>query len=188
MTGGTSKDSDCSQISKIKHRRCKERNKFDVSTLYLVNHQRYLPPKSRKNPPFSEHQITDAQNDERGLLTTWELFNAYFMVQSGIIDKNHIRTKLLGYGLVSFAPDEQQYLGQAIEVFKDGSVIILSLDNISINKNDSLIVKNGCDYQKVSVLNIQLDGNDVETAISGEVGLLLNKPIKRNSKIYLTQN
>src|SRR5690606_19221619 len=28
--GGTSTDSDCSQISKIKHRRCKERNSFDV--------------------------------------------------------------------------------------------------------------------------------------------------------------
>ena len=69
--GGTSTDSDCSQISKIKHRRCKERGKFDVFALYIVNHQRYLPPLNRQNPPFTENQKEDAINDERGLLTTW---------------------------------------------------------------------------------------------------------------------
>ncbi len=69
--GGTSTDPDCSQISKIKHRRSKERNKFDVSALYIVNHQRFLPPLRRKNPPFTQHQIQDAENDERGLLSTW---------------------------------------------------------------------------------------------------------------------
>ncbi len=83
--GGTSTDSDCSQISKVKHRRCKERNKFDVFALYVVNHQRHLPPLKRKNPPFSDHQLKDAINDERGLLTTWQLFNAYFEVESGIL-------------------------------------------------------------------------------------------------------
>jgi len=93
--GGTSKDSDCNQINKIKHRRCKERNKFDVFALYIVNHQRYLPPKQRKNPPFSEQQIADAQTEERGLLTTWELFKAYFMEQKGIIDKDYKRRMLL---------------------------------------------------------------------------------------------
>ena len=183
--GGTSKDSDCSQISKVKHRRCKERNKFDVSALYIVNNQRYLPPKSRKNPPFSEHQIDDAKNDERGLLTTWELFNAYFMEKSGIIDKSYIRTRLLDYGLVSFAPSEQQYLGKAKEVFKDGCVIILTLNGSIINKKDDLIVVHGCSYRKATVLNIQLNGTDVETARVGEVGLLIDKPVKRNSKVYL---
>jgi hypothetical protein len=51
--GGTSTDGDCSQISKIKHRREKERGSFDVSALYIVNHQRYLPPENRSNPPFT---------------------------------------------------------------------------------------------------------------------------------------
>lgn len=36
--GGTSKDSECSQISKIKYRRAKERGRFDVFALYIVNH------------------------------------------------------------------------------------------------------------------------------------------------------
>lgn len=48
--GGTSTDKDCSQISKIRYRRAEQRGKFDVFGLYIVNHQRYMPPKSRSNP------------------------------------------------------------------------------------------------------------------------------------------
>lgn len=66
--GGTSKDKDCNQISKIKLRRMKEQKRFDVYGLYIVNHQRYIYPKLRKNPPFTNDQVNDAINDERGLL------------------------------------------------------------------------------------------------------------------------
>ncbi len=81
--GGTSTDSECAQISKIKYRRSRERNAFDVIALYLVNHQRHLPPLLRTNPPFSQHQAQDAINDGRGLCTTWDLFNLYFNVTNG---------------------------------------------------------------------------------------------------------
>jgi len=57
--GGTSKDSDCSQISKIRYRRMKQRRAVDVAALYIVNHQRHLPPEDRDNPPFKEKQIED---------------------------------------------------------------------------------------------------------------------------------
>lgn len=50
--GGTSTDKDCSQISKIKYRRAEQRGKFDVFGLYIVNHQRYMPPKSRATPIY----------------------------------------------------------------------------------------------------------------------------------------
>lgn len=48
--GGTSRNSDCSQINTIKFRRAEQRGNFDVFALYIVNHQRYLAPKNRKNP------------------------------------------------------------------------------------------------------------------------------------------
>ena len=93
--GGTSKDSECSQISKIKFRRAKERNKFDVFALYIVNHQRYLPPLERKNPPFSEKQIEDAQSDERGLLTTYELFKLYFHISNYYLLSKYYRNNVV---------------------------------------------------------------------------------------------
>ena len=101
---GTSTDDDCRQIDKIKHRREKERQAFDVYGLYIVNHQKHLPPIIRDNPPFKEQQINDAVIEERGLLTTWQLFNVFFSIESGVISKKDTRETLTQFGLVSFKP------------------------------------------------------------------------------------
>lgn len=101
---GTSTDKDCSQISKIKYRRAEERERFDVFGLYLVNHQRFLPPENRANPPFNDVQIQDATNDKRGLLTTYDLFKLYFNISNGYISKEAARNALFEIGLVGFRP------------------------------------------------------------------------------------
>lgn len=183
--GGTSKDSDCSQISKVKFRRCKERGNFDVFALYIVNHQRYLAPKDRKNPPFTETQITDAENDERGLLTTWDLFNGYFLIMDGIVKKEDVQKKILGHGLIKIVPNNLLYLGKVEEVIKDGFVFILKIDNTHIMLGDSLIISvDDSSFQRVKVLNLQLHDCDVNEVTSGEVGILIDKPIKKNSQVY----
>lgn len=183
--GGTSKDSDCNQISKIKYRRCKERNNFDVFALYIVNHQRYLAPKQRKNPPFSETQIIDAENDERGLLTTWELFKGYFYIINGIINKEHARKKILSTGLVKLIPNNFKLLGKTTEVFKDGLVFILKIDNTYIKVGDSLIISLDDSFERVNIINLQLDDKNINEVSSGEIGFLIDKPIKKNTLIYI---
>ena len=140
--GGTSKDSECSQISKIKFRRAKERNKFDVFALYIVNHQRYLPPLERKNPPFSEKQIEDAQSDERGLLTTYELFKLYFHIEESFVTKEDARNSLLQCGLIQFKPSKSHLLGCPLDIYYKGEVVILNIDNITLKTTASIIVCN----------------------------------------------
>ena len=145
-----------------------------------------MPPLKRQNPPFTEQQITDAENEERGLLTTWELFKGYYLVEENIVDKEYIRKKILNNGLISFAPDEQQFLGKVKECLKESTVLILDLDDILIKKGESLIVESDERYQKIKILNLQIDGNDVEEASLGEVGVSVDKPVKRNAKVFLS--
>ena len=114
--GGTSTDGQCSQIEKIKNRRMQERRNFDVFGLYIVNHQRYQPPLLRENPPFKREQIQDAENDKRGLLTTWQLFNLYFSIKNGCISKEEARKALLKYGLIEFSPQNCVSLGEPVKI------------------------------------------------------------------------
>lgn len=76
---GTSTDAQCSQIHKIKFRRCEERGAFDVYALYIVNNERNIEPLKRTRPPFKDVQIKDAQKDKRGLAYTWQLFNLFLI-------------------------------------------------------------------------------------------------------------
>ena len=181
--GGTSKDEDCNQIYKIRNRRCEERNKFDVSALYIVNHQRHLPPKKRRNPPFTPEQIKDANNDKRGLLTTWELYQAYFWINSGLVTKENVRKKMLGTGCISLTPD-MDFIGQANEVYQNGTIIILSLIDVKINKGDALIAESNGKLQQIIVLNIRVNDKDIDEVSSGEVGLLLDSTVKSKANIY----
>lgn len=182
--GGTSTDSDCSQISKIKHRRCKERGKFDVFALYVVNHQRYLPPIKRQNPPFTGNQIQDARNDERGLLTTWQFFNLFFDIEKDIITKEEARKLLLRYGLVSFKPENLTYIFEPTEILKDGEVCIINIENILLQKGEEILIEKNGRFEKVEILEIQENGKSVPQSSKGELGLKLSSKIKKKSIIW----
>jgi hypothetical protein len=186
--GGTSKDSECSQISKIKYRRAKERRSFDVFALYIVNHQRYLPPFERRNPPFSEQQINDAQSDERGVLTTYELFNLYNNIEQGFITKEDARTSLLKFGLVQFKPSNSYLLGHPLEVHHKGYVVILDISNITINKGDSIIVCNEQSWFKTEILDVQLNNEAITTVSEGEIGIKLSCSVLKTSELWLKNN
>lgn len=182
--GGTSKDSDCSQISKIKFRRCEERGKFDVYALYIVNHQRHLPPLKRQNPPFQENQLKDAVNEKRGLLTTWQLYNLYFDVKDGIITKEEARLSLLGYGLIEFKPKDIVKIYEPTEFFKNDTVCIINVENFSLSVNDELYVEHNGRFELMKILGIKQNDISVQQASNGELGLELSSKIKKKSFLW----
>lgn len=183
--GGTSTDKDCSQISKIKFRRAEQRGKFDVFGLYIVNHQRYMPPKSRVNPPFTENQIKDAVHDKRGLLTTYELYKAYFLIEDGILKKTDVRESLFKTGLITLKPENIESIGVPHELFMDGQVAIVNLNGLTLSVGDTLIVRKEGDYSKATIKSLQVNDNDVNTCNEGEVGIKLDIKIKNNSELYV---
>jgi hypothetical protein len=186
--GGTSKDEECSQINKIKYRRAKERGRFDVSALYVVNHQRYLPPHERKNPPFTEQQIADAQAEERGLLTTYELFKLYSHIENGFITKEDARNALMQYGLVQFKPSLAHCIGiSPLDVHYQGIVVILTIGDIRIPKGTTVIVCNDGNWCSAEIVEIRDDGKIVEYAYNGEFGFKFNRTILKTSEIWLQE-
>jgi len=183
--GGTSTDADCAQISKVRYRRAKERNMFDVFGLYIVNHQRYLPPEKRENPPFSEMQIEDAVNDERGLLTTYELFKLHFNIERGLISKEDAREALFQTGLVTFAPSGCVRIPGPYDIHYKGFVVVFQADGLSITQGQTIVLDDGGRYRSAEILEIHIDGNQVPQATGGEVGIKLSEAVSRGTELWL---
>lgn len=183
--GGTSKDSECSQISKIKYRRAKERGKFDVYGLYIVNHQKHIPAFDRENPPFTKEQIQDAVNDERGLLTTWTLFNLYYDIQDGILSKDEARENFYNYGLILFPPQNIIFIDTINEIFIKGEVFILNLNGITIKVGDTLFIEKNGKFQNLTITEIRLNDQIATQATNGEVGIKGTKKVSKNSKVWM---
>jgi hypothetical protein len=185
--GGTSTDKDCSQVSKIKYRRAEQRGKFDVHGLYIVNHQRYIPPASRRNPPFSDNQINDALLDKRGLLTTYDLYKAYFLIESGVISKREVRDSLFKHGLIEPKPENLISLGVPQEYFANKTVVIINIDGICLRKGMDLYISKNGNYDKVKILSLKVNNIDVENVEDGEVGIKLSRPAKSKSEFFVKE-
>jgi len=185
--GGTSKDNECSQISKIKYRRAKERNSFDVFGLYIVNHQRYLPPLNRQNPPFLPQQIEDAESEERGLLTTFQLFNLYFDIENGIISKEEARESLYNYGLVQFRPSNLIYVGEAEKIYQNGSIISTNINDVNIKVGQQLYIEKDNRFQIAIISGIEKDKEPLQSVSEGKIGIKVDAKAKEGAKIWIKE-
>lgn len=183
--GGTSKDAECSQISKIKYRRAKERGKFDVYGLYIVNHQRHIPAKNRENPPFTKKQLEDSLNEERGLLTTWSLFNLYFDIQNGVISKKEARNVMFNYGLLEFKPQDIKIVDSIKEVFLKGEVFIININGTTLKTGDTLYIEKNNKFRKMTILEIKLNDKIVTEISKGEIGIKGNIRVSKNSTVWI---
>jgi len=182
--GGTSTDKDCSQVSKIRYRRAEQRKKFDVYGLYIVNHQRYMPPKSRANPPFTNIQIKDAELDKRGLLTTYDLYSAYFDIENDVLTKAEVRDLLFKTGLISIEPEGFHKIGDVTTVFRGGQIIILDLSSVTLSIGDLLLIKKQGTMFNTTIESLQVDGKDVDVFSDGEVGIGVSEVVKKNSEVF----
>ncbi len=127
------------------------------------------------------------KNEERGLLTTWELFKLYTYIDEGIITKKEARESLLKFGLVTFVPSSLCFLGEVGESYQNGHIIILKLNDHKIKVGDKLIVFHDEMYTHAIITSIQINDNNVDEAQGCEVGIKTNIPIKRKSMTYLKE-
>lgn len=183
--GGTSTDAECSQVAKHRRRREKEHQDKKIIPIYIVNHQRYMRPSLRQNPPFSDNQIDYAENDERGLLTTWQLYNQYKLIEKGIFTKEEIRESLDEWGLISLIPKNLISVGIYNEYFKKPKAGVLILNNVKIKVGDKIYAQKGERWIRTKITSIQLNDKNVDYADNGEVGVVTDLELERGYKIFI---
>ena len=183
--GGTSTDAECSQVAKHRRKREKEHRDKEIIPIYIVNHQRYMRPSLRQNPPFSDNQIDYAKNDERGLLTTWQLYNQYKLIENGIFTKKETRNSLDEWGLISLIPQNLISLGIYDEYFKKPKAGILMLNNIKIKVGDEIYARKGERWIRTQITSIQLNDKNVDCADNGEVGMVTDIELEKGFEIFI---
>ena len=182
--GGTSTDAECAQVAKHRRRREKEYPDKIIFPIYIVNHQWYKRPDLRQNPPFSKDQIDYALSDERGLLTTWQLYKQYKLIEDKIFTKEETRNALCEYGIISLIPRRLKYIGTYSEYFKKPKAGILILNNTKIKVGDEVYAKKDELWICTKINSIQVNNVDVEYAESGEVGLVTDIELENGYEIF----
>ncbi|MEQ9917763.1 hypothetical protein ABRQ01_13940 [Pectobacterium aroidearum] len=187
--GGTSKDSECSQVSKIELRRRGEDKGKTVQrkfkSVYVVNHQRYREPKERQAIPFTPEQIENAQMTYRAMTYTYELFNVYHMIEKGILKKEAVREAFKQDGVINFR--ESLISLTYNNCFKRFSVYSFTLDGTyTITRADKLaILDNQYHWHLLDIVNLQVNTVDVDQASEGNAGLQVAELVEGAKEYYL---
>lgn len=186
--GGTSTDAECAQVAKHRRRRERENRDKEIVPIYIVNHQRYMNPLLRQNPPFSDNQIEYAESDERGLLTTWQLYKQYKLIEAGIFTKEETRDSLDSWGLISLIPQKLKCIGMFGEYFKKPKAGILKLNNSEIKVGDEIYGQKGGKWIRTKVASIQLDGKNVDSVQNGEVGIVTEAELEKGFELFISKS
>lgn len=181
----TSTDAECSQISKHRTKREKENRDKDIISIYIVNHQRYINPQLRNNPPFSKYQIDYAKNDERGLLTTWQLYQQFHFIEDGIFTKEETRQAMKTIGLITLLPENYYSIGKVIEYYNKPKACILDIHDVEIKRGGYIWAKKGDVWKKGKICSIQVNDKDVDIACDGEVGLVLDIELAKGFELFI---
>ena len=185
---GTSTDAECSQIHKIKFRRCEERGCFDVKAIYIVNNERNVEPLKRTIPPFNERQIKDAIADKRGLIYTWQLFNLYFNIENEFITKEEARNKIEDVGLIDFIPQRLIYIGTPYKYYGNNTIVCLKIENEIIKSGDYFAYVKNERWHKVRILSIEKNKEQIsETSNNDNYGFKLEEAVPKG-KLFLRKN
>ena len=186
--GGTSTDAECAQVAKHRRRRERENRDKEIIPIYIVNHHRYTNPLLRQNPPFSDNQIEYAESDERGLLTTWQLYNQYKLIEAEIFTKEETRDSLNEWGLISLIPKRLKSIGIFEEYFKKSKACILKLNNSEIRVGDEIYGQKGGKWTQTKITSIQLDDKNVDSVQDGEIGIATETELEKGVEIFVNKS
>ncbi|WP_226892914.1 hypothetical protein [Pantoea vagans] len=187
--GGNSTDAQCAQISKIALRRKKANPGNTYKAVYIVNHRRYKAPKEREPIPFNENQITDAEIANRGMTFTYELFNIYHMIESGVISKEAAREAFKQEGLMDFRHslhrlDFNHCYDRAVVY----SLIIPADSNFTVSRVDKIAIQDSENHwHLLNIESIEIDRVAYDEVSNGTVGIKVDRIVPGARDYYVVK-
>lgn len=176
---GLPKENDSLQVFKYIAPRMKEEGTTDIKGISIINHQRILPALERNKKPFQDDIIVNAQEQNFGIMTTWDLFR---LIRSFKKNKwNHDQVKDLFYkdGRIEPVPKHYKYIGKIEHYWEEQGALSVRLETSEIKLHDRIAFELPVEFEEQVVESLQLDKQPIEVAQVGtEVGI----------KTHLTKN
>ena len=167
---GLPRDSEALQVWKYAAPRMREWQRTDVRGLAIINHQRNLPPLDRdNNTPFREDVLTNAQEQQFGLLTTWDLFRLARSYLKLGWQHEHIQALFYKSGRVEPVPQHYELIGIVEHIWEKAGAVGVRIEAAVLRLGDRIAFELPVEFEEHGVESLQVDKNPVSQA---EVGML----------------
>lgn len=181
--GGFPADEDALAVQKYVVRRIKEWDRTDVQGITVINHQRHLPPLDRENRlPFRDELLIAAEEQEIGLLTTWDLHR---LTRSKLRNEwpSHTAIPLLyKSGRIQPVPTHYEYVGTIQAFIEDIGVVGVKVTDAHLHKGDRVAFELPVVFEEQVCDSLQVDNNPVDSAKVGDLAGIKTELTKDQAK------
>jgi hypothetical protein len=166
VIAGLPKEEDSIQVFKYIAPRMREWNRNDVKGLSIVNHQRNVPALERNPLPFSEDVLTNAVDQEFGLMTTWDLFRLVRSFLKLSWSSAHVKPLFYQSGRILPIPLHYEVAGTVERYAEKIGVVGVRLAS-EVRAGDTLAYELPIEFEEETVASLQIDGAPVSVAPAG---------------------
>lgn len=190
---GMPNDDDALQVSKYMIPRMKEWNRTDIQGLFIVNHQKNLPPFDRENNfVFRDDILANANEQGFGLLTTWDLFSLARSFKKNNWRHEHVKDIFYKKGRIDVIPSHYQYLG-VIEGYAERlKVIGIKIIENEIKPGDRISFELPVEFEEQNVESLQREKEAIDLGRPGmTVGIKTNlskEQAKKGVRVFKLAN
>jgi hypothetical protein len=172
--GGLPREADALQVTKYIAPRMKEW-KRDAQGLTIINHQMQVEGLKRQaDNVFQADVVTNAEEHEFGLLTTWTLFRLARAYLRYGWEHDQVADLFYAHGVIEAVPSHFELIGRVNRFFEDASALTIELSD-KIRTGDTLAYELPVEFEQEHVESLHLNDESVEEATTGmEVGVKTN--------------
>jgi hypothetical protein len=166
---GLSKDADALQVWKYIAPRMREWSRTDITGISIVNHQRHIPALERDNAtPFREDLLTNAEEHQFGLLTTWDLFRLVRSFNKNGWRPEHVMPLFYQNGRIEPVPTHYEYVGLIQHFWPNAAAVGVQVEAESLKLGDRIAFELPVEFEEQVVESLQMDGQPVERVDPGQ--------------------
>jgi hypothetical protein len=162
---GMPSDADALQVQKYVVVRMREWDRTNVHGLEIINHQKAVPPLDRDHAqPFRGDIIVNAEHQQFGLMTTWDLYRLVRSFLANGWKAEHLKPVFFKFGRVEPVPIHYQLIGVVEHYWEKPGAVSIELQSAGISVNDRIAFELPTHFEEQEIGSLQIEGEAVETA------------------------
>jgi hypothetical protein len=151
--------------------RMKEWKRTDIQGLSIINHQRNLPGLERENQAtFQGDVIINAEQQNIGLMTTWDLFRLVRSSQKYNWKQETVKPLFYKVGRIEPVPLHYEYVGYVEHFWEKANAVGARVEAATIGIGDIVAFELPVEFEEQKVGSLQVDNKPVTEVIAGQLG------------------
>lgn len=174
------------QVTKYIPRRKRDWSRTDIRGLFIVNHQRRHAPNQRQHKNvFQEDVILNAETNEFGVMTTFDLFCLYRNWRRYNWNPRFVQMVFYRSGRIMPIPVHYELVGEIEHFWPRVNSLGIRLKWGTVALQDRIAFEVGLDFEETVIDSLQVDKQTVHQAAIGQLaGIQMDIPMSKLSKGY----